>query len=159
MFKKSFAIIIFAIILDQLTKYLILSKFSWGGTGIQNTEEVTSFFNIVLVWNRGVSFGMFANAVYAPYIFSILTIIIIIILLFMIKNSHSNFDVIGYSLIIGGAIGNLIDRIRFGAVIDFLDFHISHNHWPAFNLADSFICVGAVMIIFESFILWLLNRR
>lgn len=113
---------------------------------------ILPFFNIVMVWNQGVSFGMFnGHSDYGPMILTILAVLIIILFtvwLFKTENKLHNFAV---SMVIGGALGNLIDRARFGAVIDFLDFHVMGWHWPAFNVSDSCICIGVFLLIIQSF--------
>ena len=84
----------------------------------------------------------------------ILIVVAILITCYVIKlclNEQNNLSKIAYSFIIGGAVGNIFDRIRYGAVIDFLDFHIKEYHWPAFNVADSFICLGVGILLLETF--------
>lgn len=109
------------------------------------------FFNLVMVWNPGVSFGMLTqNTEIGAWILIILTAIITIwfsIWLFMTDNKLQSFAI---AMVIGGAIGNVIDRFRFGAVIDFLDFHAFGWHYPAFNLADSCIVLGVFILIIYS---------
>lgn len=113
--------------------------------------EITSFFNLVLAWNTGVSFSMFSNAgPYMPYI--LIAVATAIAGLFAVwlwredKHSHG----ICYALVIGGALGNIVDRARFGAVIDFLDFHAYGYHWPAFNVADMGVVIGICLLIIVS---------
>jgi signal peptidase II len=115
--------------------------------------QITSFFNLVKVWNKGVSFGMFNQLENSWIIFSILQFSIalfLIIWLFLNKIKHVS---IALGMIIGGAFGNSIDRFFHGAVADFLDFHIFSYHWPAFNLADSFVFIGVAILLFDDFIL------
>ena len=103
---------------------------------------------MVLVWNRGVSFGMFSDAGSAgPLILTCLAIAVVIGLIYWLRQAEGWGTLIGLGLVIGGALGNVIDRIRFGAVVDFLDFHIAQYHWPAFNVADAAICVGAGLLL------------
>lgn len=118
--------------------------------------HVTNFFNIVFTWNPGASFSMFRTlGEIAPVAIIAVTAAIIGVLgNYAICRAHS-WERWPLVLIIGGALGNLIDRIRFGAVIDFLDFHIGAHHWPAFNFADICICAGVGLYI----IMWLLARR
>jgi signal peptidase II len=111
---------------------------------------VTSFFNHVMVWNRGVSFGMFQQYENSNLFFSIFSTIVILILLFLSARSKDKIESSLLAVIAGGAIGNVIDRLRLGAVADFFDFHYDGYHWPAFNIADSFISVGAVSLIIYS---------
>ena len=132
------------IVLDQLTKWLVLEALDLAN----NPIIVTSFFNMVLVWNRGVSFGMFSDAGSAgPLILTCLAIAVVIGLIYWLRQAEGWGTLIGLGLVIGGALGNVIDRIRFGAVVDFLDFHIAQYHWPAFNVADAAICVGAGLLL------------
>lgn len=113
--------------------------------------EITPFMNIVMVWNQGISFGILNGAAgQTSLILTVLSALIctgFVVWLFYTKNRVQN---LGAALIIGGALGNMIDRIRFGAVIDFLDFHAFGYHWPAFNLADSAIVVGVFTLIIYS---------
>ncbi len=113
--------------------------------------EITSFFNLVIAWNTGVSFSMFSNmGEYMPYI--LITVALGITLMFaiwMLRTKNHLFGIC-YALIIGGALGNVADRMRFGAVIDFLDFHVMGYHWPAFNVADMAVVSGVIMLIIVS---------
>lgn len=105
--------------------------------------KITSFFNLVMVWNTGVSFGMLGDAgPYAPYILIALALAIVVLFTVWLVDAKSSFHRLCYALVIGGALGNIIDRLRFGAVIDFLDFHVADMHWPAFNVADSAVVMG-----------------
>ena len=115
--------------------------------------EVTGFFNLVHVWNNGVSFGMFSNFEYSKIIFSVIVAIILVIMLVWLYRNRDIFLSIAIAFIIGGAIGNLFDRIKYGAVADFLDFHLASYHWPAFNIADSFVFIGVAMLLVEDLIL------
>lgn len=127
------------VVLDQLTKFLALNFLQL------NTPFVLikNFFNLTLVYNRGAAFGLFQHQLLAFIAISILAIVII---LFNLKNKNNTLIFkLSLSLILGGAVGNLIDRVRFGYVIDFLDFRV----WPVFNLADSFITIAAVLLFWE----------
>lgn len=135
------------LVLDQITKVLVLDLFSRSPQGI----EVLSFFNLVLAWNRGVSFGMFDGlGDWGPWVLVGLALVISVVLAIWMMKEESRLNVMSLGLIIGGAIGNVIDRVRFGAVVDFLDVHVLGYHWPAFNVADSAITVGAAILILES---------
>ncbi len=134
------------ITLDQLTKWLVLEPLDLAN----NPITVTSFFNMVLVWNRGVSFGMFSETGSSgPWILTGLAIAVVLGLLYWLRQAEGWVVLTGLGLVIGGALGNVIDRIRFGAVVDFLDFHIAGYHWPAFNVADAAICVGAGLLLID----------
>jgi len=141
--------------LDQLSKYGVLRYF--GETGcVDRRESVTSFLDLVLTCNRGMSFGLFnsGHGISVP-LFSIAAIGIVAVLIWWLSRVQSEMLASAIGLIIGGALGNVIDRVRFGGVIDFLYFHLGSWYWPAFNLADSAICIGVVIMLFEG----LLGRR
>lgn len=113
--------------------------------------EVTPFFNLVMAWNRGVSFGVFNNGGdWNAILLTILSLAICAGLVVWMKKAANRWVALALGGIVGGALGNVIDRIRFGAVADFLDVHVMGYHWPAFNLADSAITVGAVVLILDS---------
>lgn len=115
--------------------------------------KITSFFSLVRVWNKGVSFGMFSNLKSSEIIFSFIQGGIGLALLFWLYQVKKIYLAIALGLVIGGAFGNTIDRIINGAVADFLDFYFKSYHWPAFNLADSAIFVGIVILILDEFYL------
>lgn len=130
--------------LDQLSKALAFGYLAETAPVVQ----VAPFFNLVTAWNTGVSFSMFNNLGTAGvYILSAFSLVVAAFLVCWLKKETSRYMQIALGLVIGGALGNVIDRIRFGAVFDFLDVHVSGYHWPAFNLADSFICIGAALIV------------
>lgn len=132
------------LIVDQLSKYFVLHYVLDDRTMI----TYTTYFNLVKAWNTGVSFSMFNDkGVLGVILLSILAVAIVTFLVIWLKNEESKVLQVALGFIIGGAIGNVIDRVRLGAVFDFLDFHIGESHWPAFNAADSFICIGAIIII------------
>lgn len=115
---------------------------------------VTDFFNIVKVWNRGVSFGMFNGLEYSKEIFVILvTLISLCLSIWLYKIKDDKILTSAITLILGGALGNLIDRAMNSAVADFLDFHAFGYHWPAFNLADIAVFCGVVLFLFDDLIL------
>jgi len=112
---------------------------------------VASFFNLVLTWNKGISFGLFNNDnSLNALILSALALAIVVVLVLWLRRAENALIAAGLGLIIGGALGNVIDRTLHGAVVDFLDFSIAGYHWPAFNAADSFISIGAVILIYDS---------
>ncbi|MBW2544025.1 MAG: lipoprotein signal peptidase [Deltaproteobacteria bacterium] len=135
--------------LDQISKIYVSSVMYLHASH----PVIDGFFNITYVRNPGAAFGFLANA--APMFRSLFLIIvsaaaIAMILWFLAKNKSAGMLLtFALSLILGGAVGNLLDRIRFGSVVDFLDFYIASWHWPAFNVADSAISVGAVLLIAE----------
>ena len=138
---------VLAIGLDQVTKWWILASVM----DPPRVINVTPFFNLVLVWNRGISFGMFSNESMAGvWVLSLLALIIVGFLLNWLRKAESKRVAVSLGLIIGGALGNVIDRVVHSAVLDFLDFYIGSIRWPAFNAADSFITVGAILLIVDS---------
>lgn len=132
---------------DQISKYWILYEV----LGKNAVIELTSYFNLVRAWNTGVSFSMFNSyGNWGAIVLSIAAMVIVAFLVNWLKDEKNRLSQAALGMIIGGAIGNVIDRVRLGAVFDFLDFHLGANHWPAFNLADSFICIGATILILQS---------
>ena len=140
-----FLIAVAIIAADQCSTRLALESLSPD----QPALAITPFFNLALVWNRGISFGMMASQ-NQPMIWVALSAAIAIILLKWLMQTPSPLIACALGGIIGGAAGNVIDRLRFGAVADFLDFHINTLHWPAFNIADSAIVIGVVVLCLES---------
>jgi signal peptidase II len=151
--KKFFLILLFSVIsvakytvADQVSKYFAKS-FLLGQQGYY--FEITSFFDLVYSWNYGISFGMFSeNHAYANYVFIVLNTLITIYIWHLAFTARSYRYYVGYVLIVGGALGNLIDRIIHGAVFDFIYFHLGKYGFPAFNLADMFIFLGVLVIIY-----------
>ena len=141
-FSIKFVIIFSIFLIDQVSKYYIINIFEFQNEVIY----LSSFLNLQLIWNEGIAFGLlsFENDLYYNSITFVITIVILI-LLFLIKNDdlYSYF----YSIIVGGALGNLIDRIRYSSVPDFIDFHISSFHWFVFNIADIFVSLGVICLI------------
>ena len=147
LFRKGLATAAAVLAADQITKLWILSAVMQPPRVI----PVTSFFNLVLGWNRGVSFGILNfESQLSAWLLPIAVIAIIVALGVWLYRADRLRVAAALGLIIGGAIGNLVDRLSFGAVTDFLDFHAWGNHWPAFNLADSGITVGAIVLILDS---------
>jgi signal peptidase II len=139
---------LFALILalDLVTKEWALANLA--GQGV---VRVTGFFNLVLVWNPGISFGIFqTGGELGRWMLVVLALAISVILVFWLRWEQRFWPKIAIWLILAGAIGNVVDRIRFGAVVDFLDFHAFGYHWPAFNVADSVIVMGAAILIVDS---------
>jgi len=145
-------IIAFFDLLSKRITFSILENKASEGLLLNNSIEVTSFFNLVKVWNRGVSFGMFNGLEYSQIIFSAIVALVMIIMIIWLYRNQKLYLSWALGFIIGGALGNLTDRINQGAVADFLDFHIASYHWPAFNLADSFVFIGVAMLLLEDLI-------
>ena len=142
-------LIIFLIIfLDQLTKYIaFIFLFKE-----KQLLIINEYLNFRPVWNDGISFGMlqgYGNV--GRVIFIIISSIISLCIIIFSKNQNT-IGFTGYNMIAGGAIGNVIDRVIHGKVIDFIDFHYKEYHWPAFNMADSFIFIGVLLFIYNELI-------
>ena len=155
MARLGYAVAAIVVALDQLTKWLILTQvFALPSPVGENSWhppiEVTRFFNLVMVWNRGVSFGLFSHDDDAVrWILIGVALTITAVLVIWLRRNDRPFLAVVLGLIIGGAIGNVIDRLRFGAVADFFDVHLFGYHWPAFNIADSAISIGVVFMIVD----------
>ncbi len=136
------------LLIDQASKQWIVNHYA-----LFEGFEVTSFFNIVRVHNPGAAFSFLADAGgWQKYFFTALAFAVSGYLLWLMwKSPNERRLCLALGLIVSGAMGNVIDRIRFGYVVDFLDIHVAAMHWPAFNVADSCICVGAVLLIWDEF--------
>jgi len=136
-----------AFLADFLSKYYIAELFAKDAA----IKSFGSYFNLVEAWNTGVSFSMFNDGgILGTVLLSAFALGVVAFLFSWLRHENKKIIQVALGLIIGGALGNVADRIRFGAVYDFLDFHYGAWHWPAFNVADSFICVGAFLIILHS---------
>jgi len=154
MLGRGLAVAAAAAMLDQASKAMVLAFFGEPGCAIHRAQ-ITPFFDLVLTCNPGVSFGLFNRAGVNSLIFSLAALVIALILVLWLGRVRATFLAVAIGLVIGGAIGNVVDRLRFGAVIDFLDFHLASWHWPAFNLADSAICLGVAAMLVDG----MLSRR
>lgn len=142
--------------LDQWSKAQILNAFSTP----RGIISVTPFFNLVFVLNRGVSFGMFDNmAAMVSDVFALLAMGVASTLIIWLAYLRQPLNAAAFGLLIGGALGNAVDRLHLGAVVDFLDFHISHAHWPAFNVADSAVVTGVGLLLLQSLVFDKKNRH
>ena len=151
-FLLGFALAVIALALDLYTKYIILRHLSDQHGGFKSIE-VTSFFSLIYVKNLGISFGMFNNIANAREIFIVIQGLIASSLLVWLFYCQKFYIAGALGLIIGGAYGNVIDRYFNGGVTDFLDFHYQNFHYPAFNLADSLIFIGVMIILIDEFFL------
>mgnify|MGYP001166865493 CR=1 FL=1 len=134
--------------IDQITKYIafiVLFK-------NQQTLIVNDFLNFRPVWNDGISFGMLQGYGNFGRITFIIIALIISVWIIIYSKKLNTIGFIGYNMIAGGAIGNVIDRVIHGKVVDFIDFHYKEYHWPAFNMADSFIFIGVLLFIYSELI-------
>lgn len=135
------------IVLDQLSKLMVVASFAYGEGLI-----ITSYFNLVHVLNHGAAFSFLAGAGgWQRWFFTILAVVISVWLIVMIRRHQvERLQPLAFALVLGGAIGNVIDRVRIGAVIDYLDFHAAGVHFPAFNLADSAITLGVILMLLHA---------
>jgi len=134
----SFFLIAIAIcVVDQLTKYLAVKYLVFGNP----VHIIDGFFDLSLVYNPGAAFGLFANQRLLFFVFTAISIAVIFYITLTHTRGKTSLNLL-LGAILGGTLGNFIDRIRLGYVVDFLDFHIKDYHWPAFNIADSSICIG-----------------
>ncbi len=144
--RRGLFIALAVILLDQISKIAVLDLMQ-----PPRVIEVLPVFNLVLAMNRGISFSLLtSHAEYAPYLLGALSLAIVVALAVWMRDMDSRLSRLAFGLIAGGAIGNVIDRLRFGAVVDFLDLHWGGWHWPAFNVADSAISIGAVLLMFDA---------
>ena len=143
--RKYWVLLIFCfgiLLSDQVTKFMVVQKFPL----YQRMEVIQGFFNFTHVRNTGGAFGIFGGEKggIGSILFVVVSLIAVgaIVFFFVKIKENEKTLTLSFSLILSGAIGNLIDRLRYGEVVDFLDFHLSTYHWPAFNIADSAICIG-----------------
>lgn len=141
-------LVVATLVADQLSKQLLLSYLLKAGAIV---PVVDGFFRLVVVWNNGVSFGLLGGGrPLPPWVLSGVAIAVCIGLFIWLRRTDRPLNGWGIGLVMGGAIGNVIDRARWGAVFDFADFHIGTWHWPAFNIADSAIVVGVGLMLLDS---------
>lgn len=140
-------ILLAGVALDQITKLLVVQQMPLGA----QIPVIKGLFNLVHVHNRGAAFGLLSNlSPQFAWLFFIATTSLVLLVVMVLWWRLPERDwpaALGYSLIMTGALGNLIDRVRLGEVIDFLDFYLGRHHWPAFNVADSLVCLGAGVLI------------
>ena len=137
------------IVLDQWTKALIVNSFQ-----LYESREILSWFNLVHVRNFGAAFSFLSSeGGWQRWFFTVLTSVISVVLVVWIVRlpAAEKLQRIAFTLVLGGAIGNLIDRVRLGYVVDFIDWHVAEHHWPAFNIADSAICIGVGLLFVQMF--------
>jgi signal peptidase II len=137
------------LLLDQWTKGIVTRAFDVH----QSTSVIPGFFDITYVRNSGAAFGLFASvdsSLKAVLLNSVAVLVFLVVSAYALRSSHRSIRLqMGFALILGGAVGNLLDRVRFGYVVDFLDFSISAHHWPAFNVADSAIVAGVGLLFLD----------
>ncbi len=136
--------------LDQISKYMVLVALKDG----ESVPILAGFFNLVLVYNKGAAFGLFSGVAdgLRQMLLGLTTLVALgLVLYFLLKDYFSDQVArIALGLIFGGALGNIVDRVRIGKVVDFLDFYLGQYHWPAFNVADSAICIGVLILLLRS---------
>ena len=145
---KWFSISAIIVALDLYTKHLIQQAFQYG-----DRQTITPFFELVRFHNEGAAFSFLADAGgWQKWFFTVISVVAIVVITYLIiKNLHNKLFCLGLALVLGGAIGNLYDRVTLGYVVDFLYFHVNSWYWPAFNVADSAICVGVGLLLWDSF--------
>lgn len=149
-FVKYLLISLILVAFDQTSKNFLITYLK---TQPHFIFEIAPFLDFVYTWNYGISFGIFKQYYqYSNYILLVLNSLIVIYLTNMLLKSESRLSIYGLNLIIGGAIGNLADRVMQGAVFDFIYFNYKDFGFPAFNLADSFISIGAALFIYDHFL-------
>lgn len=146
--RKWFLISAIVVVLDLYTKHLVQNAFEYG-----EHLTVSSFFDLVRFHNEGAAFSFLSSAGgWQKWFFTAIAAIAVIVITYLIrKNPTQKLFCIGLALVLGGAIGNLYDRLTLGYVVDFLYFHINEYYWPAFNVADSAISVGVAILLWDSF--------
>ena len=146
--RKWLALAALVVVVDQISKYVVSSTFA-----LYERLEVTPFFNLVLVHNRGAAFSFLSEAGgwQRGFFIAIAVVASVWITWLLRRHPDQKLFCLALGLILGGAIGNVIDRVLHGAVVDFLDFHALGYHWPAFNVADMGISVGAALLVWDAF--------
>lgn len=146
--SKYFSLSTIIVLIDLYTKHLIQNAFVYG-----EQLTITSFFDLVRYHNEGAAFSFLANAGgWQKWFFSSVSMIAVLVISYLLKkHQRQKLFCLGLALVLGGAIGNLYDRLTLGYVVDFLSFHVNGHFWPAFNVADSAICVGVAFLLLDSF--------
>jgi len=141
------SIISIVLILDQLTKYFVEKKILL----YETIRVIPGFFNLTHVRNKGAAFGIMSSVpdIWRSLFFVSVTTVAVIVLAVLIRTSKERFSVIGFSLIVSGAVGNLIDRLRYNEVVDFIQWYVSSYYWPSFNIADSAISIGVALLAID----------
>ncbi len=145
---SNFFLILAIFLLDRISKIYVIDQ---SKKSLSNNLFLSDYLNISLMWNEGIAFGLFAFDESFFYNFITILIIMVIIIVFFMILKNKSYKKYSLILILGGALGNLYDRIFFGAVPDFIDFHIGDFHWFVFNVADIFISIGVIIMILSEF--------
>jgi signal peptidase II len=135
------------LVLDQLTKYLVVQRFRLH----ESVRVIPGFFDLTYVRNPGAAFGFLAGApgMWRSIFFITVSIVALAVIVALVRQTRDRLPLIAFALIGGGAVGNLIDRVRFGEVVDFIDWYYRTFHWPTFNIADSAITLGVGLLAIE----------
>ena len=143
-----FFIVLIIFSLDRISKIIIIDL---NKANELKNYSLTFFLNLDLVWNKGIAFGLFSfnQNIYYNVLTSIIIIVTLIVLILMVKSS--GFQKYGFLMVFGGSLGNIFDRLYYSSVPDFIDIHINNFHWFIFNVADIFITVGVLLLIFTEF--------
>ena len=145
---SNFFLILAIFLPDRISKIYVIDQ---SKKSLSNNLFLSDYLNISLMWNEGIAFGLFAFDESFFYNFITILIIMVIIIVFFMILKNKSYKKYSLILILGGALGNLYDRIFFGAVPDFIDFHIGDFHWFVFNVADIFISIGVIIMILSEF--------
>jgi signal peptidase II len=135
------------LVMDQASKQLIVASFM-----LYENLEILPVFNLTLTYNRGAAFSFLSDQPgWQRWFLTVVAAVVTLVMVLWLRGlkQHERLTAMALSLVIGGAVGNLVDRVLFGHVIDFLDFHYGQHHWPAFNVADSAISTGVAVMLYE----------
>jgi signal peptidase II len=146
--KITVIIAVSILVADWVSKFLLIDYM----TGLGRPLQLTPFFNLVMVWNEGVSFGLLRSPGDSRWLLVILSLAIVVGLVVWARRSDQPLVLVAVGGIIGGALGNVWDRVYYGAVADFFDIHVLGYHWPAFNIADSAITIGVGLLLIDGFV-------
>ena len=137
------------IVVDQISKWIVLGALQPG-----DSHYVAPFFNWVLTFNSGAAFSFLSDAGgWQRWFFTLLALVVSAWIVTLLRRHTSEFRLsLALTLVLGGALGNVIDRLRFGAVVDFIQWHVAGYYWPAFNVADSAITIGAILLVWDQFV-------
>ncbi|MDP6812921.1 MAG: signal peptidase II [Alphaproteobacteria bacterium] len=147
MLRRGIALAAAVLVADQLSKLWLLDWLA----GHDGQVQLTGFFNLVTVWNRGISFGLLQSGEAGRWLLSIVSLVVCAALVVWLRRVDRLLPALALGAVIGGALGNVADRLLRGAVADFFDFHLMGYHWPAFNIADSAITIGVGMLLLDAF--------
>ena len=136
------------VVLDQLTKYAVVQRFRLH----ESVRVIPGFFDLTYVRNPGAAFGFLAGAsgVWRSIFFITISLVALVVIAALVRQTRDRLSLYAFALIGGGAVGNLIDRVRFGEVVDFIDWYYRTYHWPTFNIADSAISLGVGLLVIDT---------